>query len=370
MKTKSLIAGAFVVAVISGQSQSTNTASPYSALYAFGFSWTDTRDTICGWGPPQYYHHQACNGTMWPEFVSTNLGLAYIAANNLTRCGAASAGILNQVKQLNLGTNAALGLYFLSAAESDFLYGASTGSLPTRTIPYIPWTNDVAWNQLIQTAVNNYSNAVAELYARGARSIVAQNNFDVSMSPFLISEFGTNQGRTLKFRERIRSFNLALRVALGAISDAKPDLRLLTVDTEAKLNDLLTNAAAYGFTKTFPAALDDARLGDKSFTGPGKDYVFWDSLHPTSKTQTFIAAWLFQAVTNAVLEKLEASIVSNSLNLKMNKLRIGRNYTLQSSGDLSNWQDIQMFTAAAGTNQWPTASIGSGPHFYRLAWQP
>ncbi len=370
MKTKSLITGAFLAAMIYGQAQTTNNPPSYSALYAFGDSWTDTRDTLCGWGPPDYYPQRACNGTMWPEFVSTNLGLAYIATNNLARCGADSAGMLNRAKQLKLGTNAALGLYFLWAGGADFLYGASTASLQTRSIPYIPWTNDVAWNQLIQNAVNNNSNTVEWLYAKGARSIVVQNNSDLSRYPFLIGEFGTSQMRVTKLRERTTRYNLALAAVLDAISDAKPDMRLMKVDIQARLDELLTNAAAYGFAKTFPAALDDASLRDKGFTGPGKDYVFWDSLHATSKTQSFIAAWILQAVTNAVLEKLEVSIVGNSLNLYMSKLQIGRNYTLQSSGDLRHWQDLQMFTAAAGTNQWSTTPIGSDPNFYRVAWQP
>jgi phospholipase/lecithinase/hemolysin len=176
--------------------------------------------------------------------------------------------------------------------------------------------------------------------------------------------------RVTKLRERTTRYNLALSAALDAISDAKPEVRLMKVDIQAKLDDLLTNAATYGITKTFPAALDDTSLRDKGFTGPGKDYVFWDSLHSTSKTHSFIAAWTLQSVTNAAPEKLEVSIVGNSPNLYMSKLQIGRNYTLQSSGDLKHWQDTQMFTAAAGTNQWLTTPIGSDPSFYRLAWQP
>lgn len=370
LKTKLLIAGAFLAAVINGQTQPTNISPRYSALYAFGDSWTDTSDTVCGWGPPDYYPRRACNGTMWLEFVSTNLGLIYMPTNNLAQCGADSAGMLNRAKQVKLGTNATLALYFLWAGGADFLYGASTGSLQTRSIPYISWTNDVAWSQLIQNAVNNNSNTVEWLYAKGARSIVVQNNTDLSRYPFLISEFGTNQVRVAKLRERTTRYNLALSAALDAISDSKPDVRLMKVDIQARLDDLVTNTAAYGFTKTFPAALDDSSLRDKSFTGPGKDYVFWDTLHATSKTHSFIAAWTLQSVTNAVPEKLEVSIVANSLNLDMSRLQIGRNYTLQSSGDLRHWQDLQMFTAAAGTNQWSTTPIGSDPNFYRVAWQP
>jgi len=35
----------------------------------------------------------------------------------------------------------------------------------------------------------------------------------------------------------------------------------------------------------------------------------------------------------------------------MNHLLIGRDYTLQTSSDLTSWNDVQTFTASAGTNQ-------------------
>jgi hypothetical protein len=54
----------------------------------------------------------------------------------------------------------------------------------------------------------------------------------------------------------------------------------------------------------------------------------------------------------------------------MNHLQIGRDYTLQASSDLSQWQDVEIFTASAGTNQWTTASGGAAATFYRLKWQP
>ena len=54
----------------------------------------------------------------------------------------------------------------------------------------------------------------------------------------------------------------------------------------------------------------------------------------------------------------------------VNRLLIGRDHTLQNSQDLNHWQDIQTFTAVAGTNRW-TGTIGDvGPSYYRLKWQP
>ena len=49
--------------------------TPFNSLYCFGHSWTDTHNG--SWPTPQYYMNRGCNGPMWPEYLSTNLGFAY-----------------------------------------------------------------------------------------------------------------------------------------------------------------------------------------------------------------------------------------------------------------------------------------------------
>ena len=46
---------------------------------------------------------------------------------------------------------------------------------------------------------------------------------------------------------------------------------------------------------------------------------------------------------------VEAIIVGGLSSIQMNHLQIGRDYTLQKSGDLTNWQEVASFTASAGT---------------------
>ena len=106
-------AGAYQVVVTSPSGRVTSqlatlTITPFQSLYCFGFSWTDTQGILRDGSPdfannnPDYWHNRTSNGPMWPEFLSSNLGLAYISANNYAR-GAARAGteavgdVLNQV---------------------------------------------------------------------------------------------------------------------------------------------------------------------------------------------------------------------------------------------------------------------------------
>ena len=56
----------------------------FNSIYCFGFSWTDTHNCAASWPPPNYSQGRACNGPMWPEFLSSSLGMEYIEQNNYT----------------------------------------------------------------------------------------------------------------------------------------------------------------------------------------------------------------------------------------------------------------------------------------------
>src|SRR5439155_1436939 len=212
----------------------TLTITPFNSIYCFGFSWTDTHN--CDWPPLQYYHRHACNGPMWPEFLSTNLGLAYVEANNYAHCGANSADILNQVINFPVPPKPKLSLYCL------------WHEWPGDTIQIVAnaLTNEVAGNRLIQTSISNYSNSVNRLYAKGARIILFQGEYG---TPVRASDFGTNSALFPKAIEFFARFDSGLIDMIKTYSQTRPDLRLLIVDEFQKYNDVLANPAQYGFTK-------------------------------------------------------------------------------------------------------------------------
>ena len=332
----------------------TLTITPFNSIYCFGFSWTDTHN--CDWPPLQYYHRHACNGPMWPEFLSTNLGLAYVEANNYAHCGANSTAILNQVINFPVPPKPKLSLYCL------------WHEWPGDTIQIVAnaLTNEVAGNRLIQTSISNYSNSVNRLYAKGARIILFQGEFG---TPVRASDFGTNSGLFPKAIEFFARFDSGLIDTIKTYSQTRPDLRLLIVDEFQNYNDVLAHPAQYGFTEAIIPALDDPALKDKSFTGPGADYVQWDCCHVTSKFHKLIAAWNLETLTNSILEKLEAMIASGSPTIQMNRLQIGRDYTLQKSAGLKGWQEVTSFTASAGSNLWSNTEGNEPTAYFRLSWR-
>ena len=87
-------------------------------------------------------------------------------------------------------------------------------------------------------------------------------------------------------------------------------------------------------------ALEDPNLTDKSFTGPGANYIYWDEIHPTTKVNVLTAARAFQNVS------VQLNIQHNAAgtNLLVSNLYPGLPYTVQSSTNLLAWTDYQTIT--------------------------
>jgi hypothetical protein len=95
------------------------TITPFHSIYAFGFSWTDTHNCSSVFTSPDFYKGRASNGPLWPEFLSTNLGLTYVEANNYAVCSATSANIRDQVFNFPASSKPELSLYCLWADSPD-----------------------------------------------------------------------------------------------------------------------------------------------------------------------------------------------------------------------------------------------------------
>ena len=337
----------------------TLTISRFNSVYCFGHSWTDTHGNFPNL---QYWNGRSCNGPMWPEFLSTNLGLPYNSANNYAVGGATSSDQLNQVSTFTAPSKPQLSVYFLWGGGAELLQ-----ALPHNNLPYgfLDVTNEVAWDQLIQTVALNNSNTVDRLYSQRARSIVLLLCADLSKLPLSRLQFGPSTG-LLTFSQYIARLNSQLVTSMSAYQRTKPDLRLILVDVFSKLNSIIAQPTSYGFTISTTDALDDLYLSNKSFTGPGADYVFWDNRHPTSKLHELMSRWCLEALTNSALEQVDLSLIGGAPNIQMEHLQIGGDYTLQSSEDFKQWQNLQAFTALNGASQWSGPPDGETNAFYKL----
>jgi phospholipase/lecithinase/hemolysin len=292
--------------------------------------------------------------------MSTNLGLPYVEAHNYAQCGANSAQILNQVTGFAPPAKPNLSLYCLWADGPD----ADIQTLMRAS------TNQALGDQMLNASVLNNSNALNRLYAKGAREILVEIGTEwPANAPWTLGLMGTNSVAVSNYNNYVTRADQAFIGVMNAYGRARPDLRIQSLDVMARVIEIMADPAPYGFTETSLDALYDPSLRNKSFTGPGADYMFW-GWHPTTKLHRLIAAWHEEMLTNSVLETVEAHVASGSPVVQMDHLRVGRDYALQSSTDLRAWSDVQSFTASAGTNQWAGSFDNAGTQFYRLKWQP
>jgi phospholipase/lecithinase/hemolysin len=219
--------------------------------------------------------------------------------------------------------------------------------------------NDAGWSNVVATAVMNLTNAIDTLYANGAREVIVPNLPNLGQTP---ASSNFPPGYPAYVDSKVAQFNTTLASALTNIMQQNPGLRIYPLDANSLLTDILATPATFGFTVVTNGALEDTNLTDKSFTGPGADYVFWDIIHPTTKVHGLIATLAFERVA------VELNIAHNGPNLSLMVLNLspGLPYTIQSSTNLSGWSDYQTLTAA-GTNATVTVTNTPGTNvFYRV----
>ena len=323
----------------------------YTALYVFGDSLSDT-----GRNPPSagtnYYLGRYSNGPLWVEYLSADLGIPYNPSNNFAVSGSTTTDLPAQIAGLKEATGLQTALFTLLSGGNDFIANTSTGLV-----------NNAMWGVFITNTVGNLTNAIGSLYTNGARHIVVGNLANLAQTPvFIEDDFGTYSNLVVS---KVNLFNQVLYAAVTNEMQQYAGLRLYLLDDNAGLRDVLSAPATYGFTVTMRGALEDPSLTDKSFNGPGANYVFWDELHPTTKLNALTATAAFDAV------QAELDIVGSgtSFTLEAYNLYPTLPYTIQSSTNLTTWSNYLTFTATS-TNSTMTLTNQPGKRgmFYRVSY--
>ena len=361
MKTISLLLTKLLLAGTSGLlcAQPASNAPPYTALYVFGESWSVTTG-----GP--YWNGHFANGPMWPEILSTHWGLAYAATNNYTRFfnGGTTSDVLdNQLAHFAGSSNAATGLFVVWTVGNDVgAYLWPSGAFSPRAL-----TNTLGWSNLIVRITRNHSNIVVRLHRKGARTVMLADLDDTQRLPLCPRLDDT---LSAQLSEQTHAVNRALANTWAALAASIPNLRILRMNFHDRWNEFLDQAVSLGFTRVDVGVLDDATLKDKSFNGPGSNYVFWDGGHTTSRTHEFWAKWFDEVATQSRTESLRLAARGDAFDLELAKLKPGRHYAVETSQDLTAWTAQESFTAVEGTNTLTILPSSGGPtmRLFRLAW--
>lgn len=330
----SAVLGALFLTVTTGYS--------FTAVYAFGDSLTDT-----GRNPPSgtnYYEGRYSNGPLWIEYLSALLGIRYNPTNNLAVSGSTTSDLLSQIAGMTVSPNPQSALFAVWSGPNDFL-DAAVGN----------GTSDAAWSVTISNAVFNTTNAVAALYTGGAREVIVGNMANLGQLP-AARAYGT---LTNYIDTKVQLFNEMLGTAVTNLMQGCAGLRIYFMNVNQEATAVYDSPATYGFTVISIGALDDTTLTNKNFNGPGADYLFWDSIHPTTKMHGMIGALAYSLV--GVGLNLEGS--APILNLTVSNLYPGFQYSIQGSGNLLTWTNYETFTAAS-TNLNVRVTNGPGSAAY------
>ncbi|MDT8383896.1 MAG: SGNH/GDSL hydrolase family protein [Gammaproteobacteria bacterium] len=272
-------------------------AIPYSNLYVFGDSLSDTGNMYAATGgilPPAPYYDQgrSSNGPLWVEQLSPRLGLPYQQSTNYSWLGAGT-GYNNA---WDLDGPAGVDFWGLSDEINYFL--TSTGGMADPNALYVVWagpndfisiTDPTQIPAAIANGVNNIATAVATLNAIGAQHFLVPNMPDLGLTP-RASAFGLSESLSAV----TTAYNGYLDIALMSLG-----LDIITPDTAGLIRDIAADPFAYGLTNASDACFNELILyagGVPTICADPQNYLFWDTLHPTTAGHTLMANLFAEAL--------------------------------------------------------------------------
>jgi phospholipase/lecithinase/hemolysin len=90
-------------------------------------------------------------------------------------------------------------------------------------------------------------------------------------------------------------FNTALENQLNMLATAKPQLDIELFQLDDALNSLIADPTGSGFTNVTQPCLSGAAVCSDPST-----YLFWDNLHPTTRTHEILAQQLYNVAHDPV----------------------------------------------------------------------
>jgi 3-phytase len=335
----------------------------FTSLYIFGDGVSTTTNNTSPYpSTTNYYGKRYTNGRVWVEVLAqqqglgansiTNVNWSY-SSNNWSFYGDYSTNLVKNVANFNAPANATNALFVVWVNDADFVYDVLNYS-----------TNITKWTNAMNQSLTNHFKAITNLYAKGARTLIMPNAVDITTVPDY-ANYGSNN---LAFiRQRIIDFNSVFTTTLmNQLRTNCTGITIYVPDFFTLLNNVLTNAAAYGLTNAGIDALDDLSLTNLSMTGPGANYIWWDDEDPTAKFHAVLADITQQLISPVQITNL--TVLNGSNQLDMANIPIGQNGLVIGCTNLSapSWTTNATFVSSNATQTVFVPASGSPQMFYQL----
>lgn len=273
----------------------------YDALFVFGDSLSDGGNAYAATAgaipPSPPYAQRFSNGPVAVEYLAQHFGIplqnslaggtnyAFGGAetgtgNFLAHPALANTGLLNQVTAFAVsGTpfDPNRSLFVLWGGPNDFF---ALGPSPTEA--------QVA--AAIANAIANLQSEILILAGLGARHILVPSMADLGETPF-----GQSLGPAgmAALNALSNAFNLGLAQLLDLLDPLLP-ADLIPFDTPAVVAQVVANADAYGLLDVLnPCILVPSCVSDPQMQ---QHFLFWDSVHPTTRTHQILASFFANVV--------------------------------------------------------------------------
>ncbi len=266
-------------------------------MIVFGDSLSDTQNVFNAtqWKLPSlagWYMGRFSNGPVWAESLATALN---VPMYNWAIGGAATDQYL-----------VVPGLPQQVDSWREYVARAPNYRAENTLFAVFAGGNDfVNYARTAQQAADAVNDSLDKLARSGAKRIVVMNLPDVSRTPTFS---GRNDGADVA--QKVKTFNQLLAAAVAKLRERYgATLKLEIYDAYALFDDVLNHPQNYGFDDVAHACLDIDGSSSLGYMGapvpraacrdPGR-FVFWDSLHPTTRAHALLAQKLAEYIRGAM----------------------------------------------------------------------
>jgi len=285
-------------------------AVSFTHFFVFGDSLSDTgnRASISLPFVWPYYKNRVSNGPVAVDQLGARLSLPVNASLHLVaQSGGTNYAVAGAIARgagsidLDRQVDAFLTKY-VNKAPAGALYVMMIGANDVRDA--IVATSTSAANQIVDGAAAQIKVQLDRLLQAGAGNIAVVNVPDLGITPEarIVSQQNGDPGLIARASQLSGRFNSQLATRLQQIESAS-GVDLIEFDFYTQFNSVLANATSLGFTNITDACFEPGSLSfhPDCFLGTGFDrFVFFDELHPTSKTHKLIGNALYNTVNSHV----------------------------------------------------------------------
>jgi outer membrane lipase/esterase len=321
-------------------------------LYVFGDSLADDGNTPkfgIDYPPPPYSNYRFSNGPVFSQYLGPLTGLNVSPANNYA-VGGAFAGPLsvlgttyNNLENLPpvLGEPGfpvqlpsflsevtefqATGTHFSNSDVVAVWVGANDYFATLALVNAGLANPTTAITNAVTTVATQISTGVTELNALGAQRFLVFDLPPLGLTP----EFNQDGAAIVAETDEVSAAHDSTLADYMNGVHTSTGANIIVVNTTQLFKELLANPAAYGKTNTTQACIDVLSCVTAS-TAVQNQYVFWDTVHPTTGTHAIIAAYaagdlngLAGLAAPAQVAAYGAEEFSTQLNARLDSLRAG-----------------------------------------------